>query len=146
MKELMLPALFAAGLLGLLLSGCQTVPYQGVARDVKKKPMEGGIIAVPLDPRAEDRTKAEEKMKQTCQGGPYKILEEGEVVIGQKTNSNSRETKRDRDQTQVGSLFGLPVMAGDAGGKDSNTESTVSQVKEWQISYNCEKSGAKTAR
>lgn len=145
MKELMLPVLFAAGLLGLLLSGCQTVPYQGVARDVKKKPMEGGIVAVPLDPRAEDRTKAEEKMKQTCNGN-YKVLEEGEVVVGQKTNSNSRETKRDRDQTQVGSIFGLPVMAGDAGGKDSNMESTTSQVKEWQISYNCEKSGVKATR
>ena len=122
-----------------IVSGCQTIPYQGQARDVKKKPSEGGTLALPLDPRDEDRAKAELKMQQNCGAGKYKILEEGEVVIGQKTNSDTREDNRDRNQQKIGSVFGMPLMSGDAGGKNMSGSTTTENVKEWQISYECKK-------
>ena len=123
----------------LWMSGCQTLPYQGQARDVKKKPAEGGILALPLDPRDEDRAKAELKMQQNCGAGKYKILEEGEVVIGQKTNSDNREDSRTNTQQKVGSFLGMPVLTGDAGGKNVSGTSTTENIKEWQISYECRK-------
>lgn len=123
----------------LIVTGCQTIPYQGQARDVKKKPNEGGILALPLDPRDEDRAKAELKMQQNCGAGKYKILEEGEVVIGQKTNSDSREDRRENNQQKVGSFLGMPVLSGDAGGKNVSGSSTTENIKEWQISYECRK-------
>lgn len=123
----------------MALSSCQTVPYQGQARDVKKKPNEGGILALPLDPRDEDRSKADLKMQQNCGIGKYKILEEGEVIIGQKTKSDSREDQRSDSQHKVGSFLGLPVIAGDVAGKNLSGTSTTESIKEWQISYECKK-------
>lgn len=123
----------------LFFSGCQTVPYQGQARDVKKKPMEGGVLALPLDPRDEDRMKAELKMKQNCQNMAFKVLEEGEVVIGQKTNSSGREDNRENTQRKVGSLWGIPLVSGDQGGKNTSSTTTTENIKEWQISYECTK-------
>ena len=84
--------ILALGILLLLFTACQTVPYQGQARDVKRKPREGGLIAVPLDPKSEDRAKADIAMKSNCGTLGVKVLEEGEVVVGQKTNTNSSET------------------------------------------------------
>jgi len=120
-----------------VVTSCQTVPYQGQARDVKLKPNDSGLIALPLNPRPEDRSVAERKMIQNCGAGKYKILEEGEIVVGQKTNSSTREDNRDRDKQQVGSFLGLPVYSGDAGGKNISNSSTTENVKEWQIAYNC---------
>ena len=129
---------FVAVIALLGLTACQTVPYQGQARDVKKKPQEEGVIAMPLDPRDEDRAKAEQKMASNCAPGSFKVLEEGEVAIGQKTNSNSSETDRANKQSKVGSLFGIPLVSGQAAGKDQSSEQTTTQIKEWQISYKCD--------
>ncbi len=139
MKKLLF-ASFIAIPISLLFLGCQTVPYQGQARDVKKKPQEGGVLALPLDPRDEDRMKAEVKMKQNCQNMSYKIVEEGEVVIGQKTNSTGREDNRENTQRKVGSLWGIPLVSGDSGGKNTSSSTTTESIKEWQISYECQKS------
>jgi hypothetical protein len=68
----------------------------------------------------------------------FKVLEEGEIVVGQTTKTDSRDTKRDDTRGEVGSLFGIPVMAGEAGGKDSQSSSTTMSVKEWQITYQCQ--------
>lgn len=124
------------------LVGCQTLPYQGEARNVKRKPQESGIIALKENHRPEDRQKADEYMKNNCAPYPFKVVEEGEAVIGQATTSNERQNNRKASETQVGSLFGIPVISGDQGGKDTQTSSTVTQLREWQIQYSCEKNVA----
>lgn len=136
--------ILAMGLL-LGLTACQTV-YVPQARDVKRKPKASGTIALPLNHRDEDRQKAESMMSQNCAPVRAHVLEEGEVAVGQETKSSSNETNRDDSRTKVGSLFGLPVMSGEAGGKNTNQSSTVTQIKEWQISYECETELKKTKR
>lgn len=121
----------------LIVSGCQTVPYQGSARDVKRRPGSGGQIAVPLNPRQEDRDRATERMISNCGNGNYKITSEEEVVIGETTASDQRNSYRDNTQQQAGSFLGMPVYSGDPGGVDSHSTQTRSQVKEWQIGYEC---------
>ena len=129
----------------LALSACQTV-YVPQARDVKRKPKSNGIIALPTNHRDEDRRKAELMMSQNCAPTSYNIIEEGEVVVGQQTHSSSNETKRDDSRAQVGSLFGVPLMSGEAAGKDTRQSSTVTQLKEWQISYECQVESKKAKR
>jgi hypothetical protein len=119
------------------LTGCQTIPYQGQARDVKRKPQAEGIVSVPLNPRMEDRARADERMKSNCAPYPVTIREEGEVVVGQEVKASSSEADRRSTEQQVGSLFGLPVTTGQAGGKDVQSSSVTTAVKEWQISYSC---------
>ena len=50
----------------ILLSGlcaCKMLEYVPQARDIKRKPRSGGVIALPAAQRAEDRTKAEARAK-----------------------------------------------------------------------------------
>lgn len=141
---MMKQVLLSAGALGLLfMIGCQTVPYQGQARETKKRPQEGGMISLKENYRPEDRQKADEKMKLNCQPLPFRVLEEGEVVVGQKVETDSRDTKRDDTRSEVGNLFGIPVISGEAGGKDSKSSSTTTALREWQITYQCENKKAK---
>lgn len=120
----------------LIYSGCQTVPYEGQARDVKRKPQEEGVIAIPTNYKDEDRSKAVQKMQSNCTPGVYKILEEGEVTVGQETKSSGRET--DRASTEkTGSLFGIPIVSGEAKGKNTESSQVTTSLKEWQISYRC---------
>ncbi len=127
------------GVLSLLMvAGCQTVPYKGQARETKKRAQEGGTISLKENYRDEDRQVADEKMKANCAPLSFKVLEEGEIVVGQTTKTDSRDTKRDDTRGEVGSLFGIPVIAGEAGGKDSQSSSTTMAVKEWQITYQCQ--------
>jgi len=121
----------------LVISGCQTVPYQGNARDVKRKPGVGGTIAVPLNPRQEDRDRANEHMISNCGNGNFKVTEEGEVVTGETTQANTRNDYRANSQQQTGTFLGMPVYAGDPGGTDSSTTATRTQLKEWQLTYEC---------
>ncbi len=136
--NLSISILFAVNLIS-----CQTVPYQGQAREVKRKPSEGGVIALTTDHRPEDRSKADEKMKSNCPAANVKILEEGEVAVGQTTTSNASEAHRPSSQKKVGTLFGMPLISGQAAGTDTTSSSTVTQLKEWQISYECVSSGSK---
>jgi hypothetical protein len=119
------------------LNACQTLPYQGQAREVTRKPKKGGSIAIPTGGRPEDRTRAEEVMRGNCAPDPFAIMEEGEVVTGQEVVANSRETDRRSTEHQAGSFFGVPVMMGDQGGRDSQTTSVTKSIKEWRISYEC---------
>ena len=121
----------------LVTIGCQTVPYEGTARIVKLKPQAEGIIALPLDPRTEDRSLAEQKMTLNCKPGQYEVLEEGEVVIGEKTNSSGSSEHRASSSKKVGSLFGIPLVSGSGPGTETESQQIKSQVKEWQISYKC---------
>lgn len=121
----------------LLLIGCQTIPYQGKARIVKMKPQSEGVIALPLDPRQEDRDVAEEKMRSNCNPKKFKVLEEGEVVIGEKTQTKESREHRPSTERKVGSLFGIPVTSGSGPGTEGQSEEIRSQVKEWQINYKC---------
>lgn len=123
--------------MAFVLSGCQTVPYQGQARDIKRKPQEEGVVAIPLNFRDEDRLKADQRMQSNCSPGQFKVLEEGEVAIGQETKSSGKETDRRSTEHQVGKLFGIPVTSGEAGGKNTESSQVVTSIKEWQISYRC---------
>jgi hypothetical protein len=129
-----------------LFVSCQTVPYQGQAREVKRKPNEGGIIALTVDHRPEDRMKADEKMKSNCADTTVKITEEGEVSVGQKTTSNSSDSYRPSSQKKVGTLFGMPLVSGQAAGTDTSASATTMDIKEWQISYECLSAKKKVSR
>lgn len=134
--------LLSAGMM-LTLVGCQTVPYQGQARDVKKKPQVEGVIAIPMNARDEDRAVANQKMQSNCAPSTFSVLEEGEVAIGQKTDSSASENRREGRSESVGSLFGIPIVSSQAPGKDTSSSQTTTQIKEWQISYKCIAEGGK---
>lgn len=125
------------------LSGCQTVPYQGQARDVKLKPQKEGIISIPVEFRDEDKAKAQLKMKQNCAPFDAQVLEEGEVAVGEKTDSTGTENKRESSEYKMGSFLGVPVMGGNPGGTDLAGSTTKTAIKEWQISYKCDPKTAK---
>ncbi len=126
----------------VILTGCQTVPYQGQARDIKRRPQSDGVIGIPLNFRDEDRAKAETKMKGNCNPSAYQVLEEGEVVVGQETKTSGKETDRASSERKVGSLFGVPLMSGEASGKNTESSQVTTSVKEWQISYKCMAKGS----
>ncbi len=134
--------LFAFALLSI--TGCQTVPYQGKARNVSLKPRKQGIISIPTEYRDEDRAKAQTLMSKNCAPLAPEVQSEGEVAVGTTTNSKQKTSNRNSTETQVGSLFGLPLVSGDAGGTDASTSSTTMQVKEWHISYKCQKKLSKS--
>jgi len=89
-------------------------------------------VAMNTEYRDEDRDKASSIMKRNCLG-EYDILEEGEVITGTTTSSNTDNYKRSNHK--VGSIFGLPVV--NSGGQGSNSRATTVQNKEWQIRYKC---------
>ncbi len=133
----MLSKIFVGGMSSLvfLAVGCTTVPYQPYARDVKKAPGKSGIIALHTNPRSEDRTEADRKMKDNCKGQEVNILEEGEVTVGQQTDSQSAKTRgtKDKEDFAIGGLsFGEKKPS-----EDTETSSVTTALKEWQISYNC---------
>jgi len=129
------------------MAGCQTVPYQPYARSVKKKPGEGGVIAVTVAHQQEDMPKAQELMSSNCGQGNYKVTEEGEVQVGTKTEGDARQTHdAGASGQQVGTLFGIPVTSGGReASNNTHSSSTTSAVKEWQIVYECNKGVATTA-
>lgn len=117
--------------------GCQTMPYQPYARDVKKKPQTGGTIALHSEHRDEDRAKATQMMSSTCGSNEVKVVEEGEVVVGQTTNTNANQNSNYGNKQQVGTLFGMPVTSGSDASTNTNSTATTTQLKEWQITYEC---------
>jgi hypothetical protein len=131
--------------MALGLTACQTMPYQPYAREVKKKPNAGGIVALKVENRDEDRQKAQLMMANTCGSSPVKVIEEGEVAVGQSTSSSAvKEQNAGSKPVNMGTLFGLPVTSGGANpNEETSTNSVTTALKEWQISYECE--GKKTA-
>lgn len=136
---------FGMGLL-LVLAGCQTVPYQGQARNVTIKPQKEGVISIAVNHRDEDRQKAQEMMTRNCQPYEVEVLEEGEVAVGTKTDSTGRDTDRASTERQVGTLFGVAVMSGEAGGKNTQSSSQTVSIKEWHISYKCDSKKAESKK
>lgn len=122
-----------------LLVGCQTVPYQPYARNVQVKPNDSGVIALKAEHRDEDRAKAMEMMASNCGSNGYKIAEEGEVVVGQKTIASGTETRDAGNRQQVGSFFGMPVTSGTGPSKNTETSATTENLREWQMKYDCNK-------
>jgi hypothetical protein len=106
----------------VFLSGCQTMPYQPYARNVKVEPQSGGVVALKLEHQDEDRAKAQSMMANNCGGQAVKVLEEANDA-----GSNG---------TRVGSLFGIPVTSG-AKEASKNTATVTTNKKEWQIRYKC---------
>ena len=126
------------------VTGCQTVPYQPYAREVKRLPGAGGEIALKPEHRDEDRAKAQNVMASNCGTTEVKVLEEGEVVVGQTTASNAKETHDNGSSgTKMGSLFGMPIMSGaQEASNNTSTTATTTALKEWNIKYACGKAAA----
>lgn len=124
--------------LALLVSGCATMPYQPYAREVKKKPGQGGLIALKTEHRPEDRARAESLMASNCGGDSIvKVLEEGEQVVGEKTNTSQNRYQEQR-QASGFSLGGIKFSNGQTRPEENtNSSSETVQLKEWQINYEC---------
>ncbi len=88
------------------------------ARVVTVEPGQGGIIAVNPKDSSDAREKAVALMSENCRG-KYKIVKEGEEVVGQTSQS----------QTTAGrSLFNKAAL---------NTSSNSTNKTEWRITYKC---------
>lgn len=111
------------------------MPYQPYAREVKKKPSEGGVIALKPEHRPEDRQKADQLMATNCGTSLVKVTEEGEVIVGQKTNSSASTTQEKKDESV--NVGGLSFLTGSKPSTDTQTNSETTQLKEWQIAYSC---------
>lgn len=139
-------SLIAVVAVGLALAACEAPPYQPYARDVKRKPGQGGSIALRLEHQDADRQKAMNMMSSNCGSSKVKVLEEGEVEIGQETQGSATASRDEGSAGTVGKLFGMKVRTGQ---KDpsttTNSNSRTMAVKEWQISYECEVAAAPSA-
>jgi len=113
----------------LVAAGCAHVPF---AREVKKKPNDGGVIALRSNHLPEDRAKADSLMQVNCNGKEVKVTEEGEVTVGTRTSSSASAAM---GQQSSNSLLTFGMSDGPA--LNSNSSSETSAVKEWQISYKC---------
>jgi len=125
------------GSLFLLNSCAGMMKYHPYARNVKKKPSRSGVVALKLEHRKEDRDLAKSMMKENCGSKKVKVLDEGEVVIGTITNSNTQKNKG--SSSKFGSLFGVPLTSSSP--ESTNQSSTTTQKKEWQLTYKCSLKG-----
>ena len=131
---------FLAALPLLALSACATMPYQPYAREVKKKPGEGGVIALKSDNRPEDRARADAMMATNCgSDATVKVNEEGETIVGEKTNlsTNHYRPATPAQQQKSGFRLGGINFSGNDNDGSSSSISETTQVKEWQIAYEC---------
>jgi hypothetical protein len=111
--------------------GCATVPVvQPYAREVKKKPQDSGVIALHTNPTLDDRKYADTIMKQNCDGHTVKVIEEGEVAIGEQSHAvASKEVKE-------AGFFGR--LLGEKDEVKPTSDTTKVALKEWQIVYQCQ--------
>ena len=120
----------------VLLSLCNCanfLKYVPQARTVKKQHQRGGVVALDLQHRPEDRELADSMMQENCGSKRVSVVEETEVIVGSVTTAsaeNENATKR-----KVGSVFGVDVESGHEGRVNTSSETT--QKKEWQITYGC---------
>jgi len=120
-----------------IISGCATMPYEPYAREVKKKPREGGVIALRTQHRSEDRARADTMMSANCGESSVSVAEEGEVVVGEKTNTSANKYQENQPASGF-SLGGIAFGSGNTRpGENTNVESQTSQIKEWHIAYQC---------
>lgn len=125
-------------LVASFVSACASMPYQPYAREVKKKPNEGGVIALKTEHRPEDRQRADSLMAANCGSDAIvKVQEEGEVAVGEKTKSNSNKVQENQPASGF-SIGGLRFGSNETRpGENTDTTTETVQVKEWQIAYNC---------
>lgn len=119
--------------LAFLTSCAGMFEYRPYARNVKKKPGKSGVVALNLAHRTEDRTLATTMMTENCGDKKIIVTDEGEVAIGSVTNSSKKS--REASESQMGSLFGLPLTSSSPA--EENVSSVTTQQKEWQINYLC---------
>ncbi|RZA08271.1 MAG: hypothetical protein EOP11_05315 [Proteobacteria bacterium] len=124
--------------LALLSTACATMPYQPYAREVKKKPGQGGLIALKTEHRPEDRARAESLMASNCGSDAIvKVTEEGEAVVGEKTNL-SQNRYHDQKEATGFRLGGINFSNGSSRPEENtNSVTETIQLKEWQINYEC---------
>lgn len=105
-------------------TGCTGIRVVRVAKD-------GGEIAL-LGFRDDAMQLAQAEMAQNCGGpGSYEIIEQGEVVVGQVSQTSGNSS------TQAGrSWTGAPATY-----TSGNSSTTTSQRTEWRVKYAC-KGGA----
>lgn len=115
------------------VAGCSTVPY---AREVKKRPADGGVIALRSAHTTEDRAHADSLMRTNCGSNQARIMEEGEIVIGQRTNSDAR-TSNERSESSGFSIGGVKFGGASDPYQRTSGSSETTQMTEWQISYQC---------
>jgi len=120
------------GFFALAMTACVQMPYEPQARQVKIQPKNGGIIAVPVNHRAEDKQKAISMMTDACGTKKPEVTEEAEVVVGQKTTtaSDNYRNQSSSSSTIPGLVFGNPSSS-------SNSTSTTTAEKEWQMTFKC---------
>lgn len=131
--KLALKPMMTLAILSLVTSCAGMNQYRPYARNVKKKPGRSGVVALKLEHRKEDRDLAMTYMNDNCGKKVSTIMDEGEVVIGTTTSSNSKT--REGGTTSFGSMFGIPLSSTSA--DQTSSTSTVTQRKEWQITYKC---------
>ncbi len=129
MKKL---ALSLSVLAAALMVSCAMVPY---AREVKKKPNTGGTIALKTYHNAQDRAQADLLMKNNCGMNDVKVTEEGEAVVGQVTNSSANTNYYSRNNNTAN--WGAVTFGNYNPGENTNTTAQTTQLKEWQIQYEC---------
>ena len=132
LTKLLLVPLFAIILFSV---SCATLPYEPYAREVKKRPSDGGTIALNGVHRPEDRARAEMLMKSNCGTSETKVVEEGEVVVGEKTDATAHKSA----STYNDNAFKIGAMSFGNSRPSDKTDTTThtTQLKEWHISYQC---------
>jgi hypothetical protein len=108
-------------------------PIPPYAREAKRKPQAGGIIALHQSPTVDDRKLADTMMTSNCGTVAVKVLEEGEVDIGERTQGTAQKLKGEEGKSFLGII---PIKAEKP--PETKTDSTMLRVKEWQIVYECQ--------
>ncbi len=102
---------FAAVLAILPMAACSS------ARVVSMEPGEGGQVALSARDSDGAREKAANLMAQNCAGHRYKVVKEGEEVVGSKTSSTSGK-----------SIWSKSLRS---------TSSDTDNKTEWRMTYKC---------
>jgi len=88
-------------------------------------------------------TSADALMAKNCGVNPVIVTEEGEVVVGSTTSSNSKATS-EKEHASSFNLAGMKFLSNPPDVKNTETSSQTTAIKEWQISYNCKAVETKT--
>jgi len=96
------------------------------ARQVEILPGNGGTVAISPRDSQEARDKAHILMSQTCQGRGFEIIKEGEVVVGQSTQTHHNQ------QANLGKNKYDP----DYSSYSSSSTDTSNKI-EWRIEFRC---------
>jgi hypothetical protein len=102
-----------------LLSSCIS------AKSIVLEPGKGGIVAISPRNNEEARSRAAQIMLSVCQGRPYQIIREEEVVVGQVTT-----TKKTGDIVKKRKKEGIILS--------SQEVKTTRAKTQWRLTYRCD--------